>query len=322
MSELRKIKEKARDRLKQAYDIGSSATKQAIKDFFSEDPKVAKRREERRQQQLWAEQMDAEMQRNFEARRVSLPERRAMSMRRPSFNVLLANKEYQDWLAGKLKVNRYYDPTAEFAKIQEGREFLDTFLESVIDPRLDAATVRQKCVEYCRGTARAFVDNATRIAKEFATGQQRPDEESMVGAISSLIGESRHRIVQESTIFKDQDWSVTKHEPDYITLGVDLRETGVLEEQVMAGVELAIGLWVRLADIGAKRPVSGHDFAPAMLHCSFTTLISDTGWLEYAGKKEAFLAALGVPEKEAEFFAPFRDEAFFENTLAKLQPTE
>jgi hypothetical protein len=308
MSEFKRFRDIARDRATTAIRIGTAATKQLVKEL--RDNESFEQRLVRLREATEAARLDRERQK--------LPEIRARQLEDPSFTTLYHNSLYQKWLKGNLNTNYwFFDPTKTFEGIRDGTEGLREFdgraYETAIDPSISPDLLHEKYVEYCQGSSREFVRRAAKTAREFADGTVPTDEVNLIFAMIELIGDSPS--IEPYTIFKDQDWHTSKYTPDYKLLGINQAETGVPEDQVMAGVELTIGLWTRLADLDARRPVSYSKFAPAMNHCSFTSLVADTGWLEYSGQSETFRQGLGDDDL---FLGQFRNDSFFSGIQSRL----
>lgn len=255
-----------------------------------------------------------------------LVEARHSALASPSFHTLLLNKEYQSWQRGENRSFILDEYTELFEAIREGVPYkgfkASPATERVIEPSLSETALHQKAVEYCVGSSQAFVGNAARIAATFASGDQPADTPTMTGAIAELIGTTPDNY--PSTIFKDTGWHISKYQPDFKMLDVTAQELDVSYEKIMAGVGLTIGLWVRLADNHARRPISGHEFGPVFSHCSFSSLVHDTGWAEYTNShgmlKDAHIESViaDTTGKQDAFLNLFRNNDFFGDTLAVL----
>ncbi len=259
----------------------------------------------------------------------SLVEAREQALENPTYRVLRANVDFQNWMDGKkVPLHRFLED--DFTHIRDNvpvnpYQEDSVWLEKAIDPTVDKSKLKEKCIEYCRETSSHFIETATSMARLLCRGDE-PMQDDMQYAIRQLIGTSVYD--EDTTIFKNQSWNVADYTPDFKRLGVDLEEADISEEKVMAGVELSIGLWVRLADLGAQRPVSGKNFDPPFDHCSFTDLVDRSGWTTYTDSDGIFLdAALDRvdPEgrsKREEFLSQFRSPDFFRRTYEALTRPE
>lgn len=259
----------------------------------------------------------------------ALAETRRKAMENPEFSTLSANFEYQRWLRNEEKVNDNnsldaYLALATFAPYNSFDDF-NAYMKGVIDPGLGKSELHQKSVEYCTNRGLKFVHTASEIADKFASGKAPIDESSMKHAMQLLV-DNDNPDYGKSLLWDSRNWGASKYNLLHEELGVTLEDMrGVNKEQIMAGVTLFMGLWVRLADIGAKRPVSGYDFGPPLKHCSFVSLAQDTGWVEYNKNRKLFSEAfqeflLGTEtRKQDELFASFRGPQFFEHILGILK---
>ncbi|MDB5183300.1 MAG: hypothetical protein JWO47_1084 [Candidatus Saccharibacteria bacterium] len=262
-----------------------------------------------------------------------LKESREKVITKPAFAPLRANLAYRDWLK-KGTESRWANPDLRyneiFATIRDDKpvnpyDNWHTYLSESINKDVSDDALHESAVKYSNQTARSFVGNATRLAQELVDAKSEYEddpklrENHMRYAIAELLGISNDQ--KDETIFKDFSWSATTYTPDFAQLGVGIDELDVPAEQIMAGVGLAIGLWVNLADMGATRPVSGHKFGPPFRHCSFTSLVMDSGWAGFSNVDGLYRKeVLAEQNEDSAFLDMFREPDFFEVALAELQP--
>lgn len=267
-----------------------------------------------------AKQADEQLKLEIEAKRNE-------HIKNPDYKTLLENKRFQLWK----KTNGLNDASstnpvqlsAVYQRIDNG-EIGSTYqnnpykyIEEYVDPNFSESRLESLAIAYCRRSANSFEKRAYYWADKlgrYTDGSIPISEEKE--ALASLIGTTAEDEVD--TIFKDQSWHIASYVPDFIQLRVSLDDSGIERDKIMAGVGLCVGLWVRLADAGAKRPVSGGSFGPPFEHCSFVSLISDTGWAEYNDLETISKKAQFDSESSESIMKPFRSQDFSANAKLAL----
>ncbi len=252
-------------------------------------------------------------------------ETREKNTANPDLYFLYLNKQYKKWLTSEIKPSETYRDSMfdsfERVKNVQTNPYVETDLK--ISPDLSDETLQKMSEAFCREKSNDFLKRSAEIAKVLSDPDTN-NQDKYMEAISKLIGTPMgHYDATEPTLFYDTSWHTANYQTVFDALEVKYEQVGMDKEKTMAGVRLAAGLWVRLADMDAVRPVSGANFAPPMQHCSFISLVMDSGWLDYSHQTEAFAkahaASWGTESTDSEFLDQFRRPEFFAHVARDLE---
>ena len=252
-----------------------------------------------------------------------ITEARKAHLANPDVFVLDANNRYRKWLKGEIKPTDYNQREIEtYERVKMGRENPYISQDSKIDPSISDEKLKELTKKYSKEKGEVFVGKAKEIASRLG-GKDEIEQTDYMAAIESLIGTPAGYIEgNEPSLFYDSYWHTSKYKTVFQLLDVDYEDVGIDKNKIMAGVELTAGLWVRLADMDAVRPVSGANFAPPMQHCSFLSLTMDSGWLDHTGQRDAFINAQIATygeNSDSTFLEQFRDPDFFARVAGELE---
>ena len=265
---------------------------------------------------IWGSSQEELEAKAEQARLDDIRQKRQTALAYPGFQTLVSNTRFQRWRKDPAKVHEV-DPFGSYNAIANNwpvNQYFEPAVrwERTIDPERTEEEIHRMCIEYCNTTAGQFTSNAAGIARRYSKMEQTPTTDSMLDAITVLMGAGPSWF--DLTIFKDVDWSDSYYAPDYRLLGVNIDELEVPRAEIMAGVGLCIGLWINLADQGASRPLSGRNFGPIFERASFMSLVVDTGWADYTGMGGMYREGIRNAANGRPFLDHFRSPDFFATT--------